>query len=358
MSATPESRKSPETTRPASITADRNDAPSRLSGVVERRKRPESQQRLSQYEAIAGVKVRDYAYLPTDPRHYGIATEGSISSGRSDDSDFFNRSDEEDGAYASAERLFESDEDDNNKTSSKAARTSHPAHHHLPKVRTEDVLNVVLPLLAGQLRKYMGDIDLRFSRARALFQFQKATEWEMSIEESEEVYLAHVEPYKPVETVKEAEGSRENKSERDEEPQAEDQGEEEDGNLARTSCTSERWASIDNVADHLLGMVHGVAKPDSKAPAEPVTLQSDPPISEFAMQLNQLLDYAGVYGTGWETALRVKCRGNIPAAAESAKSEESDSTKQAAQQKGKGKLKIRLVDMGLVPGNYIERVDV
>ncbi|KAI8909456.1 hypothetical protein DFJ77DRAFT_123059 [Powellomyces hirtus] len=422
------------------------------------------QQRFSAYMAVPGVKVRDYAYHTTDARHYGMPLSAIDSSptSRSNSSDWFSssssssssaedkendREEEDDAAsYGSgAERLFESDTEsdlhqqhmqqqqqgvtshmrspiknissssNNNEAGSTSRRRQRPA-----EIPHRDMEATVLPHLASLLRQHMGHVDLKFRYAKAMFDFQKATEWEMSLNEGEDLVIAYVEPPSPEPAPREKQtgdkekevGMEEQWKENDstnitgdstpenqqqqqqQRPQSQTAKSETDttATTLRGADNSERWASIDCVADELLTIVHGgqQARPDtnssttscssssSSSPSPSFSLNSDPPASDLAAQLNQLLDYAGVYGTGWATAVRFKCRGALPpppppppAAAIAIDQQQKKSPHPSpstpmdvpataagtAGKKATPRVKIKLVDMGLVPGNYIETIE-
>ncbi|KND01441.1 uncharacterized protein SPPG_03245 [Spizellomyces punctatus DAOM BR117] len=343
-------------------------------------------QRYSQFEAIPGVKVRDFAFPTTDPRHYGLPLpKNSASSSRSNSSDWFNSSSDEDEttSYGSAERLFESDDDDHRgRGQYRMQPRAHPND-----VEAHDMNNLVLPEFAKQLREHLGGVELGFYRARAMFDFQKVTEWEMTIAEGDEIFIAFIgwldgddvgSDTKPMEMDEEAENKtgdpeKEEKAgekevggeiEREDtsgDPQSMESEEVDDSatpTASRDSGLNERWASIDYVADDLLTIVHGGSKTTGDLNDRPaITVHSNPAPSDLAAQLNQLLDYAGVYGAGWATALRLKCRGKLEEMVSQAKSKGKDAETDTETRPKKGKVKIKLVEMGLVPGNYIEKIN-
>ncbi|KAI9098736.1 hypothetical protein DFS34DRAFT_618759 [Phlyctochytrium arcticum] len=360
-----------------------------------------SKKRFSQYEAIPGVKVRDFAYPPTDSRHYGLSLDDK-SNRSSTGSDWFSSDedgDEEDdddedetASYRSAERLFESDDDSSSHAQVSAAKSSRStaSHSQQPERRPRpkdldpaDVNALVVPVLINDLRQHMGGIDLGFSRAKAMFDFQKVTEWEMTIKEGDELYIAYMKPPSPTQAqpTREESEAPEVKEEAAQSSDSQDKSadadpEEDTDNTPRASTTTpgrvtERWASIDTVADDLLHILHGASTRPAAASADApsLALYCDPAPAELAAQLNQLLDYAGVYGTGWATALRFKCRARFEDAGPdkdgsgerlvaeypgSSSSPSADGKEVSTGPKKKGKVKIRLIDMGLVPGNYIE----
>ncbi|TPX67714.1 hypothetical protein SpCBS45565_g03602 [Spizellomyces sp. 'palustris'] len=336
--------------------------------------------------AIPGVKIRDFAFPTTDPRHYGLPLpKNAASSSRSNSSDWFNSSSDEDEtmSYGSAERLFESDDDEHRGRGQ--YRMQPRAHPH--DVEAHDMNHMILPEFARQLREHLGGVELGFYRARAMFDFQKVTEWEMTIAEGDDIFIAFVgsldandvdSDTKPME-VDEEEKDKAGAAEKEENPGEEEAGgkiESEDTSVdpqsmetegvddsatptaSRDSGLNERWASIDYVADDLLTIVHGGSKTTGDLKDKPaISVHSSPAPSDLAAQLNQLLDYAGVYGAGWATALRLKCRGKLEEMVSQAKSKGKDAETDTETRPKKGKVKIKLLEMGLVPGNYIEKIN-
>ncbi|KAJ3005752.1 hypothetical protein HKX48_000488 [Thoreauomyces humboldtii] len=375
-------------------------------------------QRYSQYQAISGVTVRDYAYHATDPRHYGLPREdGSTPSERTDSDEWSsNSSDEEDddaASYGSAERLFESDEDNNTATHASPSRSRGHPNRRQPEVSCADMEATVLPQLASQLKGHMGDINLKFRYARAMFDFSKATEWEMSLTEGEDVLIAFVgSPEPPVQQAPSSGAAREidtassvtaaagaggggggderggrgpppSLAERSEPDVSDSTARKKDatedvtgsGRGLPLDAVRERWASIDCVADNLVAMAQEASgKTPTMMTLDPSDrlIRCDPPTSDLAAQLNQLLDYAGVYGTGWATALRIRCRGRVvstvvggggggvggagASATGAAAGITAASPSSQARKAAKSRIKVKLLDMGLVPGNYIENV--
>jgi hypothetical protein len=96
---------------------------------------------------------------------------------------------------------------------------------------------------------------------------------------------------------------------------------------------------------HSLGHVSGpesatATTTKTTLPADPISLTLDPCLDELAETLKKFMDHSKVYGSGWATALRLKIKGSL----------------QGAGQKTRGKIQLRLDDIGLVPENYIERM--
>ncbi|KAJ3186205.1 hypothetical protein HDU85_007645 [Gaertneriomyces sp. JEL0708] len=312
-------------------------------------------QRFSQIEVIPGVKVRDFAYALTDPRHYGLPLlDNSNRSSRSSvDSDWpSSSSDEGDASYSSSERLFESDDERRHGTSVPTS-VSHVDFHQ-----------VVLPALAKEIAQHMQEMDVMFYKAKAMFDFNKVTEWEMSICEGDELVIAVTRTQSTTTNNEEEQQSRQHA--RDPSEASMDNSATPRGSVA--TGLNERWASIDEIEKDAETRTSDIQSAklstDSLSQgASAVTLHSDPSAQDLAGQLTQLLDYAEVYGEGWVTALRIKCKGRLSG---DAVGDETTSTGNGSPgvktderfSAKKGKVRIKLVDMGLIPGNYIERVEV
>jgi hypothetical protein len=96
-----------------------------------------------------------------------------------------------------------------------------------------------------------------------VFPFVKGTEYEMSLESSDELIIVQ----RKVEEVK-----------------------------SDSSDTKERWSSIDELT--------------ASAPPKSIELSLEPPLEEFSKQVLQFLGFNKNYGDGWLTALKVKVYGS------------------------------------------------
>lgn len=296
------------------------------------------------YEAISGVKVRDYGFENTDCRHYGIplpldgedSDESDESSNLSQYSDIINSSE--------LPALFDKTNED-------------PTPYEYRLLNADDVFKLVLPQLSKELQPHIGGVTVKFQRIRAMFDFQKVTAWEMNIKENEELFIASIdtndEENKEDKTDKEdkkldsnedknkeseikADNSDDNGEEKDNDTKdADDKNKEKDNN--DDDDDEERWATIDE---------------DDTQSTPDVTLRIDPVAPDFAAQLNQLLDYQGVYGSGWVTGIKLRIKGRQvkPKPDLTSAILGMDNDEQIA------KIRVRMYNLGLVPGNYVEKL--
>ncbi|KAJ3042184.1 hypothetical protein HDV00_008073 [Rhizophlyctis rosea] len=356
-------------------------------------------------DLIPNVKIRDFAYPSNDPRHYGhpLPTPDTSSSESDDDGS--------DTGYRSAERLFESDESDHDH--------AHSHHHHKKhhRIRPADVDTFIFPALTKELNDVGGGkMKVKeFYRAKAMFDFKRVTEWEMTIREGDDVVVVVGEKIGgAVKKNEEEEGGRsrelgsdvqlrDSTTERGKTGVVEEKksstttsGESKTANtttqhaqsLPSLSITSDatnatltstqslkptqqttqqtptqkpksttdlptstapsdgRWASIDDLdspPSTSLSNISAISKNDlsssSATSAPAVQLSLDPDAKTVVEQMGSVVEYEGVYGEGWVTAVRFRFRGSVG----------------GEGQGGGGRVRVRIVDLGLVPGNYIER---
>ena len=89
--------------------------------------------------------------------------------------------------------------------------------------------------------------------------------------------------------------------------------------LAAPASAGERWSSIDDIGS-------------DETEKKDITVLFEPGAQSFAHEIEQFLGYNQKYGDGWLTALKVKILGNWTAK----------------------KVRVQLIDLGLVPGNYCQ----
>jgi hypothetical protein len=161
-----------------------------------------------------------------------------------------------------------------------------------------------------------------FAKARAMYEFQGVTEWEMTIREGEGILLL------------------------DRQATAMPMLSEEDAEMSKnllspllaslpeppTSAPSDRTASI-----------------DSPNPLPPVAIYLRP--RSFALDLDRFLDYRRLYPDGWSLGLKVKIKvkGRL-----NRRVNAQGKTKVALDKDGKLRVRVKLVDKGLVPTNYVD----
>lgn len=128
--------------------------------------------------------------------------------------------------------------------------------------------------------------DIEFSYGKTIFPFVKGTEYEMSLESPDELFVITPKANTPV----------------------------------ALAPKGARWTSIDEVS--------GSDFTDKKD----ISISLEPPIDSFAHEIEQFLGYNKNYGDGWLTAFKLRLLGNWET----------------------NKIRVQLVDLGLVPGNYCQ----
>ena len=123
------------------------------------------------------------------------------------------------------------------------------------KLEPNDFHKRVIPLMCFYFKKAS---KIRISHAKTVFPFVKGTEYEMSLEASEELFLVSLSSNEIAEQVK------------------------------------ERWASID----------------ERDSTQSETTIILDPPVETFEKEIEKFVAYNKTYGDGWSTALKVKIFGN------------------------------------------------
>ncbi|KAI8895161.1 hypothetical protein BC833DRAFT_623282 [Globomyces pollinis-pini] len=223
--------------------------------------------------------VRDFAYKPDDPRFNGIyptvetkkkPIEPEVDTNvivSTDDNDDDDSDDEKDWEW----------------------QWSYFTISDKKSIATVDITDFkysVLHQLHGLFKEKLKLDVLEFYRAKTVFPFVKGTDYEMTLESSDELLVFS--------TIKSIEPPKDMNS---------------------------RWSSIDDLGS-------------SKKPKDlkKVLLEFEPPLDDFCKEIIQFLGYNKNYGDGWLTALKVRVFGSWKT----------------------GKAIVKLKDLGLVPGNYIE----
>ncbi|TPX33469.1 hypothetical protein SmJEL517_g03610 [Synchytrium microbalum] len=154
LSLRPRKNASPE--RPKSFHGPNSQRPKSVQGSL---------QTIATPTIIPTLKIRDFAYPLSDPRHVGrpITKQGTI-----------NEQDED----------HDHDDDDTD-----IDDTTPP-----PSANTNETgvdLHLILPALAKSLASASSP-GLQFYRARGVFDFDRVTEWESSVKEGEELIVAYI----------------------------------------------------------------------------------------------------------------------------------------------------------------------
>ncbi|KAI8806157.1 hypothetical protein BJ742DRAFT_817749 [Cladochytrium replicatum] len=175
--------------------------------------------------------------------------------------------------------------------------------------------------------------ELRFHCAKALYEFAKMTDSEMTVAEGDYIFVVRIEKSEEEDIVDGRTEDPPPKNGEEDQPNSEAGGpvsklNESDGSQA----LSDRWCSIDEVPEAL-------AKSKEKQSLQIVT---EPDREEFGAQIRQLIQYQKLYGTGWVTGVKLRVKGKGKAA---------DWGEEVT-----GKVKITMQDIGLLPDNYLEHL--
>lgn len=177
--------------------------------------------------------------------------------------------------------------------------------------------------LARMLESKLFLHQFTFTKAKAMYEFQGVTEWEMTIREGEGILLLDRRPEgQSLQSLEDIEMSKNLLS-----PLL--------ANIAEPGPSEDRTASI-----------------DSPKPLPAVAIYLRP--RSFALDLDRFLDYRRLYPDGWSLGLKVKIKvkGRV-----NRRVNAQGRTKVRLDKDGKLRVRVKLVDKGLVPTNYVEMHD-
>ncbi|KAI9202336.1 uncharacterized protein BJ171DRAFT_183228 [Polychytrium aggregatum] len=352
--------------------------------------------------AASRVHIRDFAYAESDPRHW--TNNHSHSPGLdSDDDPEYGPADEE---------LFSSDVEEDDVSPGSGAGTGAGTAHILNSSgqplskHSIDLKRDIAPMLAHYLNQdsteHPSD-QLDFYCVKAAFEFSKVTEWEMSIKEGNELIVAEIVPRKQphvpetqtpptsLEAAKHVDGSAnaataaaihtpESDTLSAKAPNSTAQpaaaasdlpastnhssglpsakrdslrGSEptnlNTGNNAGQSEERDRWASVDDLDESGMGALvdsgnsvdsqHNIlvsSDPSGDSDIQALfpfkEVEFEPEASVIGTKLREFVGYQKAYGEGWLTGVKLTIRGS------------------------QARVKIRLLDLGLIPGNYVQKL--
>jgi len=340
-------------------------------------------------EQPSELEVRDFAYASKDPRHWGLKAvvndleESDVSSEENDSEIDFSSFSQWDSSYfvpfvdidvekffdeVDKTRLIEYAFERQQKESENDEKSSHRESQELSKSELESKLD-------------LGKLKLKIYNAKSLFDFRKETEWEMSLNEGEALFLiATEEPEEEIDipeelkdelkhdmnagledheekgeesNEKETEDKKEDskniegegngeKEKQDEQPvikPLEDTKNEED---VKAIQSTDRIGSIDELNE------------DTEQEEDPLTILSNSynfphPVDVeirphgFYYDLLQYIESSSDYGNGWVLGIKanIRCRRRFK-------------NKKRLRKKRAIKMKLKIVDIGLIPENYVE----
>ncbi|ORX47598.1 hypothetical protein BCR36DRAFT_413540 [Piromyces finnis] len=317
-------------------------------------------------EQPSELEVRDFAYPSKDPKHWGLKLEvnleeSDISSEDNDSEiDFSSFSQWDNGIYVpfvdiDVEKFFDSvekaklieyafEKQQKNSENSESHRGSQEFHES-DFVKDESRLN-------------LDKLKLKIYNAKSLFDFRKETEWEMSLNEGETLFLIATEdPEEEIDIPEDLKNElkndmNQNKSEELKKNEVENKKYEnnltslvsqvenlktEEANLQST----DRIGSIDDLNneededDPLTILSKSYDFP------HPVDVEIRP--HGFYYDLLQYIESSSDYGNGWVLGIKAKirCRRRFK-------------NKKRLRKKRAIKMKLRIIDIGLIPENYVE----
>jgi len=326
------------------------------------------------------LEVRDFAYVSKDPRHWGLKLspgdlEESDASSSDDDSEVdFSSFSQWDSSYfvpfvdIDVEKFFNNVEksklieyafEKQKQDSENDENESHRGSQEFHKIDFEKPENG-----DNGSKLDLSKMKLKIYNAKSLFDFRKVTEWEMSLSEGEALFLIATEdPEEEIDipedinddnedpdNIKESdtedkdnEKSSDSKKE-NEKNENKDSFESHNGNLKseeEIAQSTDRIGSIDELnADEEEEDPYTILSNQYNFP-HPVNVEIRP--HGFYYDLLQYIDYSSVYGNGWVLGIKAKirCRRRFK-------------NKKRLRKRRAIKMKLKVLDIGLIPENYVE----
>jgi len=326
-------------------------------------------QKVKEEQKDLELEIRDFAYVSKDPRHWGLKDtineleESEVSSEDNDSEVDFSTFNQWDSNYfvpfvdidvekffndvnksKLIEYAFEKQKQDSENEENESHRGSQEFHKTDIVKNLDDENNNKIDLKKVKLRVY---------NANSLFDFKKVTEWEMSLNEGESIFLIATEDEeeeidipedfdgleKPEEEEVNNHKEEDEKENLKDEEQTANNNNNNNNNESTDSC--DRIGSIDELnADEEKEDPYTILSKQYNFP-HPVNVEIRP--HGFYYDLLQYIDYSSVYGNGWVLGIKAKirCRRRFK--------------NKKRLRKGRAiKMKLRIIDIGLIPENYVE----
>jgi len=335
-------------------------------------------QRVKEEQQGLELEVRDFAYVSKDPRHWGLKLtandleESDVSSEDNDSEVDFSSFSQWDSSYyipfvdIDVEKFFNNvdkskliefafekqkqDDDNNDNENRRGSQEFHKvdfekAHENEDGSKTD-----------------LTKMKLRVYNAKSLFDFRKVTEWEMSLNEGEALFLIATEDTEEEIELPEGldgiEGEYINKEdEENKEKEEKDKENNKESSLEENPkvISVEKLKTDEEVAQSTdrIGSIDEL-NADEEEEDDPLTILSKEydfphPVNVeirphgFYYDLLQYIDYSSVYGNGWVLGIKAKirCRRRFK-------------NKKRLRKKRAIKMKLRVIDIGLIPENYVE----
>jgi len=326
-------------------------------------------QKVKEEQKDLELEIRDFAYVSKDPRHWGLKDtineleESEVSSEDNDSEVDFSTFNQWDSNYfvpfvdidvekffndvnksKLIEYAFEKQKQDSENEENESHRGSQEFHKTDIVKNLDDENNNKIDLKKVKLRVY---------NANSLFDFKKVTEWEMSLNEGESIFLIATEDEeeeidipedfdgleKPEEEEVNNHKEEDEKENLKDEEQTANNNNNNNNNESTDSC--DRIGSIDELnADEEKEDPYTILSKQYNFP-HPVNVEIRP--HGFYYDLLQYIDYSSVYGNGWVLGIKAKirCRRRFK--------------NKKRLRKGRAiKMKLRIIDIGLIHENYVE----
>jgi len=193
----------------------------------------ELRQRVKAEQQDLELEVRDFAYFSKDPRHWGLKPsaddlkESDVSSEDNDSEVDFSSFNQWDSSYfvpfvdIDVEKFFNSVDKskfieyafEKQKQDNDNENNSHRGSKEFHKVNVDKILNSN----DNENKLDLTKMKLKIYNAKSLFDFRKATEWEMSLNEGEPIFLIATEdPAEEIDIPEDIDEAKENSEEEEE----------------------------------------------------------------------------------------------------------------------------------------------
>jgi len=318
------------------------------------------------------LEVRDFAYSSKDPRHWGLKSANNVleeSDASSEDNDsevdfssfnqwdngyfvpfvdidvekFFNSVEKSkliEYAFEKQKQDCENDENDSHRGSQEFHKADFEKNNDEENGSKQD----------------LSKMKLKIYNARSLFDFRKVTEWEMSLNEGETLFLIATEdPEEEIELPDDLKDEMNPDSKPDEKENEKEN--EKDKNESTNNKENNQLEKL-KAEEEIIQSSDRIGSIDELNPGEevddPFTILSNQynfphPVNVeirpngFYYDLLQYIDYSSVYGNGWVLGIKAKirCRRRFK-------------NKKRLRKRRAIKMKLRVIDIGLIPENYVE----
>jgi len=330
-------------------------------------------------EQPSELEVRDFAYVSKDPRHWGLKLavnleESDVSSEDNDSEIDFSSFSQWDSSYfvpfvdIDVEKFFESVEKtklieyaferQQKESDDNGSHRGSQEFHKSDFVKDESKLD-------------LSKLKLKIYNAKSLFDFRKETEWEMSLNEGESLFLIATEdPEEEIDIPDELkdelkndmkQAGEEQKNDDEKEDKKDETNDDKKDNNNDENIERPKSSQLENLKNEeavlqstdRIGSIDDLNSEEDEED-DPLTVLSklydfphpvDVEIRPqgFYYDLLQYIESSSDYGNGWVLGIKAKirCRRRFK-------------NKKRLRKKRAIKMKLRIIDIGLIPENYVE----